>query len=174
MICTGCSRHGMPSKSDEIRRLLNEGRSRSEVARIVGCAYQQVFQVDKKRHGAPTSYQSPPSIGRARPSHNLSAPGSFGTPRGPQLRFGPGPRQDPSNQSKERKPIRTGPSQVRVAVQDGHEVRLYEGVGGTECWTCKESIQYSLRDLAYVHTSSGSPVTRLINLQQGPGFFDDD
>jgi hypothetical protein len=50
---------------------------------------------------------------------------------------------------------------------------MVQALGGLECAHCKDEIQYSIRDLAYVHAKSGAPVTRLIDLQTGPGMFDE-
>lgn len=153
------------TKSDQIRKLLAEGKSRSEVAKIVGCSYQQVYQVDKKRGASPTRTVS---VGVARPFSSQGRRGSYRGYGGPRVSFGATDVHTGKRSSQERHALRTGPLQIRIAVQDGHEVLHVEG----GCGSCKRRVQYSIRHLAYVHTDSTEPVTRLIDLQTGPGLFD--
>jgi hypothetical protein len=162
----------MPSISDQIRKLLAEGKSRSEIAQQLGIPYQQVYQVDKKRHGAPVTYQSSGPRPPVRVSHHLNTPGGYGTPKGSSFRFEQQRPPDVDPETKAPRHVRTGPTQVRIAVQDGHEVILVERLGVNECRNCSELIQFSPRDGAYLHTDSVAPVTRLIALQTGPGLFD--
>jgi len=161
-------------KSDRIRRLLAEGKSRSQVARIVGCAYQQVYQIDIKRQGGSGGTYTGGnrgSIPQVRRGSDPIRPRYRRLDVGFNVRFGARLQEGVDVSSRGHK-VRTGPNQDRIAVHDGHEVRSYEGVGGTECEACHEPTQFSARDQAYVHRFSGTPVTRIIQLQTGPGLFD--
>jgi hypothetical protein len=81
--------------------------------------------------------------------------------------------RDQALQGRQFAPIRTGPIQVRIAIQDGHEVILTDDLGKV-CNNCREPIQFSARDMAYVHSGSSAPVTRIMAMQTGPGLFDQD
>jgi hypothetical protein len=151
------------SKADEIRRLLGEGKTRSETARLAGTTYQQVYQVDKKRGTRSVS------VPHRSPSYGYGYGGSNRQHDHARADF---PDSKLPVRGTKAHPIRTGPLQVRVATQDGHEVRLSDDVSGKVCFNCKRSIQYSIRELAYVHTMSREPVTSSVDMQSGPGLFD--
>ena len=156
------------SKADEIRRLLKEGKSRSETARLAGTSYQQVYQVDKKLQGGHVQRRDTGVV-------RSSGRGYWGSSRqGSGYGGGYGTDYVPSKVSfgQERYAIRTGPSQVVVATQDGHGVLLTEDAGGKICANCLQPIMFSAGEMTYVHTSSRAPITGLTPMQTGPGLFD--
>lgn len=143
------------SKSDKARLLFELGLTRSEVSAIVPMNYSQAHSVWKGMQdggaGTPRS-----AAGSTRGKAEADADPTFTGP--PDLH----PRSPHHG-------LNLTPTQTRVVKQDGHWVLKDLSRDGTKCRTklkktgdaCGRPIQFSIRELAFVHADSKKPITEM-------------
>lgn len=142
------------SKSDKARLLYELGLTRSEVSAIVPMNYSQAHSVWKGMQDGRGQDPSGGATGPTRAKAKADAEPTFTGP--PDLH----PRSPHHG-------LNLTPTQTRIVKQDGHWVLKDLSRDGTKCRTklkstgdvCGRPIQFSIRELAFVHADSKKPIT---------------
>lgn len=145
------------SKSDRARALFALGLTRTEVSVVVPMNYSQAHAIfkavsDGLRDGT-IPVGSPTRAARSKAKASLD-PEAAGPP---DLHF-----RTPHHS------LNLTPAQTRIVRQDGHWVLKDMNEQGTKCRAvlksgepCGRAIQFSIRELAFVHTGSRKPITEM-------------
>lgn len=143
------------SKSDKARLLFELGLTKVEVAAVVPMNYSQAHSVwkgmqDGGRRPDPTDRTAGSTRG---PSEDPATPSAAGPPN--------------LHARTPHHGLNLTPTQTRIVKQDGHWVLKDMDSQGTSCRTklkktgepCGRPIQFSIRELAFVHAGSKAAIT---------------
>lgn len=142
------------SKSDKARLLFELGLTKTEVAAVVPMNYSQAHSVWKRMQEDGRGQD--PSDSTARTARSEAALVSASSSERPAYLHPRTPHHS----------LNLTPTQTRIVKQDGHWVLKDMNEQGTKCRTklksgdsCGRLIQFSIRELAFVHTDSKGKIT---------------